>query len=157
MFQHLLLCTHGTPGARLAERYVFDTLARSRPGMKITVLTVVSEDWSLMTGDDWLNSSATRNAFRRHVDEQLAREIEEDWGRIRRTFPRSREARFKRIFGRVEETLVEAAEKYGCDLIVIGPYQKKQGPGFKERLSNKHLHPLLSIPLLVAPERSHDV
>lgn len=155
MFSHILLCTHGTPGARHAERHVFEALLPAHPGTKVTVLTVVNQDWSLMTGDDWLNASATRNAFRHHVDHQLASEIETDWQRIRETFPAARECTFKRVFGPVEETFAEAAEAFDCDLIVIGPYQKKQGAGFKSRVDNKRLHPILAVPLMIAPEARH--
>lgn len=155
MFKHLLLCTHGTPGARSAESYFFDHLWPGVPEARATVLTIVNQDWSVMVGDDWLNSSATRNAFRRHVDQQLAEEIEADWQRMRRTHAQAVRCDFKRIFGPVEATIVEAAQRLACDLIVIGPYQKKQGKGFKARLRNKVLHPLLNVPLLVAPGDIH--
>jgi len=155
MFNHMLLCTHGTPGARNAESFFFHKLWPGFPEARATVLTVVNQDWSVMTGDDWLNSSATRNAFRRHVDRQLAEEIEADWRRIRDTHAHADRCGFKRIFGAVEATIVEAAQSLFCDLIVIGPYQKKQGRGLKARIQNKVLHPLLSVPLLVAPGDGH--
>jgi hypothetical protein len=155
MFTHLLLCTHGTPGARLAERFFFERLWPGFPDAEATVLTVVNQDWSVMVGDDWLNSSATRNAFRSHVDRQLAEEIEADWQRIRTDYAEASRCAFKRIFGPVEATFVEVARNLFCDGIVIGPYQKKQGRGFKDRLQNKVLHPLLTVPLLVAPGDSH--
>ncbi len=110
-----------------------------------------------MTGDDWLNSSATRNAFRRHVDRQLAEEIEEDWQRIRAAYPPAAQCHFIHIFGPVENTFTEAAAKMDCDLIVIGPYRKRQGKGFKARIQNKVLHPLLRVPLLVAPGKTDDI
>ena len=138
----------------MAEQWVFETMHPACPQAKVTVLTVVNQDWSLMVGDDWLNSSATRNAFRSHVDDQLASEIEEDWQRIRHQFPGADDCSFKRIFGPIEETFVEAAAALDCDVMVIGPYQKKQGRGFKARIQNKVLHPLLRIPLMVAPEIS---
>ena len=153
MFRHIMLCTHGTPGARLAEKWAFEKLGPGFPEARITVLTVINQDWSVMIGDDWLNSSATRNAFRSHVDDQLACEIETDWQRIRQTYPLAERSEFKRVFGPVEETFVEAARNWGCDLVVIGPYQKKQGRGFKSRIQNKRLHPLLHVPLMVAPEQ----
>jgi len=155
MFQHLLLCTHGTPGARVAEDYFYNELWPGLTQARATVLTVVNQDWDVMVGDDWLNSSATRNTFRNHVDQQLAEEIEADWQRIRTTHPRASNCDFKRVFGPVEATIVEVARRLSCDLIVIGPYQKKQGPGFKARLQNKVLHPLLTAPLLVAPGDLH--
>lgn len=155
MFNHLLLCTHGTPGAQFAERYFFETLWPGFPQAQATVLTVVNQDWSVMVGDDWLNSSATRNAFRSHVDRQLAEEIEDDWQRMRETHAEAGRCDYKRIFGPVEATIAEVAQRLSCDLVVIGPYQKKQGRGFKARLQNKVLHPLLRTPLLVAPGDLH--
>ena len=152
MFNHILLCTHGTPGARHAERWVFNTLRPGFPQAKITVLTIINQDWSVMVGDDWLNTSTTRNAFRRHVDDQLAEEIDADWRRIQQTYPQAAECDFKRVFGPIEQTFTEVAQSLDCDLIVIGPYQKKQGKGFKARVRNKVLHPLLQVPLMVAPE-----
>ena len=155
-FKHILLCTHGTRGARLAERWVFERLCPALPQTRTTVLTIVNQDWSVMTGDDWLNSSATRNAFRSHVDRQLAEEIEAHWQRIRQTHRLAAACDFKRLFGPVEETFVHAAAALGCDLIVIGPYQKKQDKGFKARIQNKVLHPLLQVPLMVAPGQADD-
>lgn len=156
MYHHILLCTHGTPGAQHAEKWVFEKLLPLCRGAKLSILTVINQDWSVMTGDDWLNSSATRNAFRRHIDDQLAEEIDADWRRIKRTYPQAQEAGFKRIFGPVEQTFAEAAHKWNCDLIVVGPFQKKQGKGFKARVHNKVLHPLLHVPLMVAPGALHD-
>ncbi len=151
MFKHLMLCTHGTTGARLAERYFFNRLWPDCQDAEATVLTLINQDWNVMVGDDWLNTSTTRNAFRSHVDQQLAEEIESDWRRIRDTYPRATACNFKRIFGPIESTIVEAAQKFSCDGIVIGPYQKKQGKGFKARIQNKILHPILTVPLIVAP------
>jgi hypothetical protein len=151
MFKRLLLCTHGTPGARLAEQYFFNRLWPGFSEADATVLTLINQDWSVMVGDDWLNSSSTRNAFRSHVDQQLAQEIEMDWKRIRNAYPRASACNYKRLFGPIEATIVEAAQKLACDCIVIGPYQKKQGKGFKARIQNKILHPMLTVPLIVAP------
>ena len=85
MFQSLLLCTHGTAGARQAEQLVFATLCAAAPDIRITVLTIIDRDWQDMTGDDWLNSSKTHAAFLDHVQQQVQEENEEDWQRIRRT------------------------------------------------------------------------
>jgi len=151
MFNNILLCTHGTPGAQIAEKLVFNKLLpESSNTMTITVLTIINEDWKWMLGDDWLNTSKTRNVFMTHVDDQLGREIETDWARIKDTFPAASAFKFMKTVGPVEATIAEVSRKLGCDLIVIGPYQKKQGKGFKARLKNKALHPLLPAPLLIA-------
>ena len=85
-----------------------------------------------------------------HVDDQLSREIEVDWDRIRGSFPVASRFKFLKIVGPVGKTIVEVAQKLQNDLIVIGPYQKKQGKGFKARLKNKNFHPILPAPLLIA-------
>ena len=151
MFKHILLCTHGTDGAQKAEDLVFNRLLRNgSSAAEITVLTVINEDWKWMLGDDWLNTSKTHRDFLKHVDDQLSREIEADWQRIRNAFPVADQHKFLKIVGPVEKTIAEVAKKLKNDLIVIGPYQKKQGKGFKARLKNRHFHPLLSAPLLIA-------
>ena len=151
MFNHLLLCTHGSNGALKAEQYVFEVLWKGRPEVGLTVLTVINADWQWMTGDDWLNTSKTRDTFLDHVSDQLAEEIEADWERIRKAYPAAGEARFLRVMGPVAETIARVAEAQGCDLIVIGPYQKKHSKGLKARMQNKVLHPLLPVPLMVVP------
>ena len=105
-----------------------------------------------MLGDDWLNTSKSRRDFLNHVESQLGREIDADWQRIKAAFHESLHCDFIRRIGQVAETMVETATHYGCDLIVIGPYQKKQGRGFKDRLKNKVFHPQLTVPLMVAPQ-----
>ncbi len=151
MFNHILLCTHGTPGAQRAERWVFEEWLNGGPPPKVTVLTVLNEDWKWMVGDDWLNTSRTRRQFMQHVVDQVSEEIREDWQRIQDSFPQASRAAFVQVVGSVEETIARTAKQSGCDLIVMGPYQKKQGKGFKDRIRAKTFHPLLPCPVLVAP------
>lgn len=47
--------------------------------------------------------------------------------------------------------LAEAAAKVGADVVIMGAWQKNQAPGFKDRIENKHLHPQITCPLVVAP------
>lgn len=156
MFKNILLCTHGSAGAKAAEKYVFQKLLSKSPEATVVVLTIIDKDWSVMTGDDWLNTSQTRNRFMDYVDEQLGREIEEDWDRIRATYTVPDTIRFMKIAGDIEETMAQAAEKLQSDVIIIGGYQKKpfrltsvkMSPGLAARISNEKLHPLLPCPLL---------
>lgn len=159
MFTNILLCTHGSEGAAKAENYVFSVMAEKLPAATITVLTIIDKDWSAMSSDDWLNTSTTRTQFKDYVQEQLSREIEEDWERIRKRYPGSQKCKFIRVVGGIEETMAEVAEKLECDLIVCGPYHKKprrltsvkMEKGLADTISNKQLHPLLPCPLLVTP------
>ncbi|MBU0961083.1 MAG: universal stress protein [Proteobacteria bacterium] len=156
MFKHLLLCTHGTEGAQKAEAFVFKQLTAD-PNLKVSVLTILDEDWRMMTGDDWLNSSKTHTAFLDHVEAQVSEEIAEEWQRIRDTYPAAAQAVFLQRTGAIAETITRVAEKLHCDLIAIGPYQKSKGlfihgeKGLRARIKNDTLHPLLPCPLLIAP------
>lgn len=159
MFNKILLCTHGSQGAQKAETYVFEKLLGAVPAEHITVLTIIDKDWSGMSSDDWLNTSTTRTQFKDYVEEQLTREIDEDWQRIRETYPESENCRFMNVVGDIEETMAEVAGKLECDLIVLGPYHKKprrltsviMEKGLANTISNKKLHPLLPCPILIAP------
>ena len=159
MFTNILLCTHGSGGAQKAESYVFNNLLKKLPSAKLTILTIIDKDWSSMSSDDWLNTSTTRTQFKDYVQEQLSREIEDDWQRIRTTYEINDEFRFMKVVGGIEETIAEVAEKLDCDLIVLGPYHKKprrltsvvMEKGLADTISNKVLHPLLSCPVLIAP------
>jgi nucleotide-binding universal stress UspA family protein len=157
MFNHVLLCTHGTEGARKAEAFIFKLLADDS-NLKVSVLTVLDEDWRSMTGDDWLNSSKTHTAFLDHVESQVSEEIAHDWQRIQDTYPCASQAVFLQRTGSIEKTITKVAKELSCDLIAIGPYHKSKGffttrneRGLRDRMQNKTFHPLLPCPLLIAP------
>ncbi|WP_264982384.1 universal stress protein [Pseudodesulfovibrio portus] len=146
--KHILLATHGTPGARKAER-----LARQWAdayGAKVTVLSIINEAWGDMTCDDWLNTSTTRNNFGSYVAGEIAKEIDAVWNRVRTDFE-GVDIDFLSKGGKLEEVLAEAAEKTGADVAIMGTWQKVQAPGFKDRFENKRLHPQMPCPLVVAP------
>lgn len=159
MFKQILLCTHGSPGAQKAEEYVFTQLLPHFPDANLSVLTIVDKDWATMSTDDWLNTSTTRTQFKDYVDEQLGREITEDWQRIQSAYPLAAKGRFYKIVGGIEETIVELSEKISCDIIVAGGYYKKpkrlfstnMTPGLADTLDIKKLHPNLPCPLLTVP------
>ena len=158
MFNSILLCTHGTKGAQQAESLVFNDLLPKNLHLKVTVLTIIDQDWQSMTGDDWLNSSRTHATFLNHVEEQLGEEIREDWQRIQNQFPAAAQADFVSRVGALEETITGTARQLGCDLIVIGPHRESHRlfnlhmeKGLRARLKNAQLHPLLPCPLLIAP------
>ncbi len=158
MFTSLLLCTHGTEGAAYAEHLVFADLCRKNPGVKVTVLSIIDQDWQSMTGDDWLNSSKTHTTFLDHVEQQMQSENEDDWQKIKEKYPAARKAEFIGVVGPIEETIAGIAQKRGSDLIVIGPFREsrrlfnlKMEKGLRARIKPEKLHPLLPCPLLIAP------
>ena len=159
MFEKILLCTHGSFGAQKAERLVFNDLAPHINLENVTVMTIIDADWSEMSTDDWLNTSGTRTTFKDYVQEQLGREIEEDWQRIKDQYPDAENVNFIRVVGEIEKTIAEVAEKLESNLIVIGPrcikpkrlFSVTMEKGLAAHIANKKLHPLLPCPLMVAP------
>ena len=156
MFNHVLLCTHGSDGAKKAETFVFEKL-EANPTLKVTVLTVLDKDWREMTGDDWLNSNKTQTTFLDHVENQMNEEIAEEWQRIKTSHPLAEQVQFLQKTGGIAETITKTARELACDLIVIGPWFSKKFSihstrlGLKATIKNKDLHPLLPCPLLIAP------
>ncbi len=159
MFKKILLCSHGSDGAQKAEKYVFNKLQKELPQAELILLTIIDKDWSTMSSDDWLNTSTTRTQFKDYVEEQLDREIEEDWQRIKDMHPSSATIKFMRVVGGIEETIAEVAAKLECDIVIIGGVNKKPSrlfslkmpKGLAATLSNEKLHPLLPCPIMVIP------
>ncbi|CCH49277.1 universal stress protein [Pseudodesulfovibrio piezophilus] len=146
--KHILLATHGTPGARKAEQ-----LTKAWAGLygaRVTVLSIINEAWGDMTCDDWLNTSATRNTFGSYVAGEIAKEINAVWTRLKDDFA-GVEIDFLSKGGKLEDVLAEAAAKVNADVAIMGAWQKVQAPGFRDRFENKRLHPQMPCPLVVAP------
>ena len=72
--KHSLLASHGTEGARAAEKLSYSYCG---PGTTLHHLIVVPDLWKGMQGDDWLNNAWTRDAFGRHVEGQLEADARE--------------------------------------------------------------------------------
>lgn len=161
MFKNILLCTHGSEGAQKAENLVYGKLLNESPNITITVLTIIDKDWAEMSTDDWLNTSKTRTIFKSYVEEQLGREIDLDWNRIKTKYPSSNGSKFMRVVGGIEETINEVANRISADLIIIGPFHKKKSrllsvkmaPGLAATINTKKLQPELPCPLLIAPKQ----
>ena len=148
MIRKILLATHGTPGARKAEQEALKWAKEY--GAELHVLMIMNEDWKHMTGDDWLNTSTTRNKFGDYVTEQVNYEMDLLQERLEKELS-DVDVTFIRRGGNIHTVLCDTASEIGADVIVIGAFQKKQAPGFKARFENKHLHPILPCPLVVAP------
>ena len=145
----ILLASHGTPGARAAERVALDLCA---PGGRLHHLVVIPDFWKGMLGDDWLNNAAVHVRFGRYVENQLEREIVEHAAEVetqakQRGLAYSCEVRL----GRPAECVaaVAAADEY--DLVVAGSPRPKGAPGYRSRLAIETLVKSLNAPLLVVP------
>ena len=145
----VLLASHGTPGARAAEGAA---LALAAPGATIYHLVVVPDLWKGMMGDDWLNNASTRAAYGRHVESQLAREIEEHKAALEREIRASgRRYELKVVLGEPAAALLEYAATVRPDCVVMGAPRPKGAPGLRSRMRVEKLAGALGAPLLVVP------
>jgi len=151
MFRHILLASHGTEGAIVAENMAIRVCA---PGGRIDHLVVVPEFWQSMTGDDWLNNGATRDQFRDYLQTELGQEIDQQCNRIQKKIADHALAYDNVIlFGNPEQALLNHVRSRAYDVVVVG---SPRPTGIKERLSlrskmltKKMLHTLQTALLIV--------
>ena len=105
-----------------------------------------------MMGDDWLNNASTRDAYGRHVEQQLEREIEVEVARVRSRASESG-LRYERrvVLGKPAECLLEAAAMLKPDLVVIGSPRPARLRGLRSRMQLETLVRALAVPLLIVP------
>ncbi len=112
-----------------------------------------------MTGDDWLNNGSTRDIFRRYLENELGREVDEHCERINKkasidSLIYSNEI----VLGEPENLLLNTSEKQSFDLIIIGSPRPKHKKGLRSRMLTEDLVRSLTIPLLIVPypQQTHD-
>ncbi len=145
----ILLASHGTDGAKAAEKVAFDLCA---PDGHIHHLVIVPDFWKGMLGDDWLNNAAVHVRFGRYVEGQIEREI------VAHAETVAAEAKKRGIgydcelrLGKPAECLADVADKDGFDLAVIGSPRPKKIKGIRSRMDLETLARRLEIPFFVAP------
>ena len=147
--ERVLIASHGTPGACAAERAALDVAA---PAATIFHLVVVPDFWKGMMGDDWLNNASTRAAYGRHVESQLAREIEQHRLALEQEVRAGgRRYEMKAVLGKPDYALLEHAAAIRPDLVVIGSPRPPGMPGLRSRMRVEKLTGALGVPLLVVP------
>jgi len=145
----VLIASHGTPGARAAEHAALELAA---PAATIFHLVVVPDFWKGMMGDDWLNNASTRAAYGRHVESQLAREIEEHRIALEREVRAGgKRYEMKVVLGKPDAALIDYAAAVRPDLVVIGAPRPPGAPGLRSRMRTEKLAGALDAPLLVIP------
>lgn len=145
----ILLASHGTPGARAADRMA---LSLCRPGSALFHLVVIPDFWKGMMGDDWLNNASTRDVYAKYVEAELAREIDLHLQSLEQDIS-EKAIRYesKVVLGKPAECLIEYARKIVPELVVIGSPRPKGSPGLRSRMNVEQLVAGLKVPLLVVP------
>lgn len=147
--RHILLVSHGTPGARAADAVA---VGLCTPETEFFHLTVVPDLWRGMMGDDWLNNASTRDDYGRHVEGELAREIEEHRCDLEAAVTaRGARYRVRTVIGKPAACLIECAAEFRPDLVVIGSPRPRGSPGLRSRMTVDELIKTLAAPLLVVP------
>ncbi|MCC6922797.1 MAG: universal stress protein [Nitrosomonas sp.] len=153
MFQYILLASHGTEGAIVAENMALQVCA---PAGRIDHLVVVPEFWRNITGDDWLNNGATRDRFRDYLDDTLRQDIDQQRQRVsQKASDRGLTYQHVVLLGEPEETLLHQARMHAYDLIVIGARRPGGKPGLRSMMLTKKLVHTLETALLIVPHPEH--
>ena len=146
----ILLASHGTPGARAAERAALEMAAAE--GAEVVHLYVVPEFWRGMRGDDWLNNAATQETFGNYVEGELAREARDE---VERLAADARAAGVtlssRAMFGAPADCLLKAAREEGPDLVIMGMPRPKGESGYSSRMKLDPLVRGLDVRLLIVP------
>lgn len=147
--RRILIASHGTPGARAAEKVA---LALCPPTGSLHHLIVVPDFWKGMQGDDWLNNAATRDVFARYVESTLEREVRAEISRLARLAAR-RGLRYRPTInlGDPTDCLLQHAAR-GIDLAVIGAPRPRGQTGLRSRMDTEKLARGLRVPLMIIPQ-----
>lgn len=147
--EHILLASHGTEGAIAAENAA---LSLCKKGATLHHLLVVPTLWEGMTGDDWLNNGSTRNTFRRYLESEIGKEIDEHCARIREEAEaKSVTYNNELVVGEPDEYLLKSCKEHDFDLVVMGSPRPKGKEGLRSRMSVESITRALTIPLLIVP------
>lgn len=148
-FDHILIASHDTPGARAAECAAF---ALCRAGGRLSHLIVVPDLWRGMMGDDWLNNASTREVYGKYVEQQLQREVQAHIDRIRQeALAQNFVYEFRVMFGKPTECLIEHSRLIAPEAAVIGAPRPKGAVGLRSRMHPEKLVGALTVPLIVIP------
>ncbi len=147
--KQILLASHGTPGARAAERAA---LALCGPRTTLHHLVVVPDFWKGMMGDDWLNNSTTRDTYGRYVEAELEGEIRRHIANLQRQATKRRvRYRPQMVFGKPEDCLRERLKRGRIDIVVLGAPRPKGKAGLRSRMLTEKLLRTLKVPVLIMP------
>lgn len=146
---NVLLASHGTEGAIAAEQMAFRMCGK---GVHLHHLIVVPGFWKGTTGDDWLNNGSTRDTFRRYLESELGREVDENFTRVGDGAVKQEvDYTNDMVVGDPDKCLLEASQQQQYDLIILGSPRPKGKSGLRSRMITDALTHKLTIPLLIVP------
>lgn len=147
MFRRILVATHGTAGARLAEEYGIK-LARALDA-ELHALYVIHKGWGSIAGIEWLHASHVRMEFYHYAEAQFRRRAQE----VLDAFIARAHALSTMTYvtvGEPGESMAETATAIGADLLIIGPTARVRSEEYQARVSLKKLLKHAPCPVLIA-------
>ncbi|GMR19991.1 MAG: hypothetical protein BMS9Abin36_0586 [Gammaproteobacteria bacterium] len=147
--EKILLASHGTPGAKAAEQFIYQ-LGDSH--CSVYHLVVVPDFWKGMTGDDWLNNASTQKTYGDYIESQLEKEIIEHTDKLVKEFTSNNYTyQYRVMTGKPHECLISAAQELKPDVIVIGSPRPKGVEGYRSRMALDPIVKTLNTPLCIIP------
>ncbi len=147
--QNILLSSHGTEGARAAERMAIEL---APPDATLHHLIVVPDLWKGMMGDDWLNNGVSRDRYARYLESELGKEVEEHCERVQHQ-AEEKGIRYRKtvVLGKPEACLLKRCQEEEYDLVVMGSPRPRGTPGIRSRMATDRVTRALPVPLLLVP------
>ncbi len=146
---NILLASHGTQGAIAAEQAAIENCNK---GDHLHHLLVVPSLWQGMTGDDWLNNGVTRDRYRRYIESELTKEVEETVSRVKQHAEQHELVYTQQVvIGEPEDCLLDASNNEEYNLIVMGSPRPKGETGLKSRMVTKKVTRKLTTPVKMVP------
>lgn len=145
----VLLASHGTEGAKAAEQYA---IQMCQEGATIKHLIVVPSFWKGMTGDDWLNNGSTRDTYRRYLETELGKEVDEHCERVNQS-ANDHHINYSQeiVVGEPEECLINLTKEIDFDVIVMGSQRPKGVSGLRSRMKSDKISKAVTVPLVIVP------
>lgn len=145
----VLLASHGTDGAKAAEKVAFELCEE---GATLHHLIVVPTFWEGTTGDDWLQNGSVRNDFRRYLEGELGREVDENFVRVgEAAIEKGLNYTNDMVVGEPDEVLLASCEQEKYDLVIMGSIRPKKISGLRSRMLKDKMIRKLKTPVLVVP------
>lgn len=145
----VLVASHGTEGARAAERLALSLCPR---GCRLHHLVVVPEFWKGMMGDDWLNNVSTRITYGQYIESTLQEEVAREIRRFSRE-ARKRALRYtaEMAFGKPADCLLARLKRAKPDLVIMGALRPRRKTGLRSRMLTDDVLREIKVPLIIAP------
>ena len=149
MNRNILLASHGTIGAREAEKAVINYCWDKT---HITHLLVIPEFWKDMLGDDWLNNSCVQKRFMNYLENELEQETYVECTRIHHEFAKLGINHSQKVyFGQPQQCLLDVFSRSEFDLVITGSPRPREMNGLNSKMLSKKISRKLASKLITIP------